>query len=1301
MNNTKNISLESTNVRLTGNVKLVIDSEQSLFLESINSSSSLSSIMFKGFQYNEEISYAANVKNFIDMNYISNDEMYAVKSDNSQLINANFNTAISKLYKYGCYSEASQLINENLRFFAPIYINDKKNLPTNFLIIKHSTEQINETSFRTTSDIIDLLRDGKLIHNFDLKKLNRIFKRSEKSYTYINFDDDENDDSVNMFGIDYTTGLTGLRQYTGFSDLINSETTISEFNNTITNFFGQVNLIFSDIYNIEFAFTDEISDGFSNYTGIYVTAEELATIEELIEHTYPTKFIGTTELRPLTNETSLGYYNKFLSASTGIEIGINQYQELSIKMNINPEPYDRFAIFVNGRIDYELIILPELIDKKIRTTLDNICDEINVNYTGEESTIEASYDNKNNLILRSKNLSNDVISFGTSSNSIEVDNVIFSINNNDKYRFKGSNAKTFISRTLSENARMIRFENQDYIIETIYKFGKLFYYEVDRKIEISLTGSSNKKIEYYDILPEMAIICHPIPHAKLDTSIEDEENFNVLDFDKDAFKLFLLKTVYDENYVGAAEAYFGHSDLTPLEIEEYKLIIVDKINMYFNTISYAKNYLINDINIMDMSSSDVVLHNSFERLKENDLLELRRTNRLHSFIQKWRLDEAVDSYFNPYSLNISLAMRSDNFCSSIMNQFRDIREHTMHWFIIGSGRPPYFTKEFNKFNDQLSYTSRLFDVADIESTTIDFYEDQLTYSSKISENSSVYQFHSSWSTIRYDSLHETSFTVFKGVKYKIDDETLDGFRFAIILKTNEIRETTNGFDIEYIRNDVFKTFTVIVYFYIPEPILTSVEGGIEYFVDRSLLYFSNEIYSSMPSQINFGISNISLDLFNKTIEKTYNGFSKTYEWLIFNDDLGEYMMYVHRGNLGRFKTSFKEILEIGGSLTCDYTQSDDMDSPYFGLKVVFDNIVEITKDGFWCTIATAFTVETEDLDGIDDKFIDDNIVNNQITIDLIAMLVSNQDLINSVNLLYYTKFIAYELFTYNKIVSSSANNIRYQSITLANFATTLNLKLINNPLNFSVIMADGFHAAISLEAIKNGNSAELKQLTNKYFYPMYRYEGKYVPTLKTIYDFRIDENVKPQTINASTIKDYRKFSTILNNDYTTNRLIETYDKSILCDTLTNHKYLISTQDNKEKYLELPWLAFTSERRNLSSVVFNSEETLVDFLVNTNEIQFVDICKFKTTKWLNLLQSKLEENELSIKEFYSHSTGSTIDMQTIYNKSIEWFIKNVFLEIYRIDKIQDQNGTTYEYMIENESIHIFGPFDNDYSITYIR
>ena len=64
--NNKNTALNCTNPRITGNVKIVLDSSGNIFFESINSSQWLSRVIFKGFKYNKTMLYRTNLRNFIN-----------------------------------------------------------------------------------------------------------------------------------------------------------------------------------------------------------------------------------------------------------------------------------------------------------------------------------------------------------------------------------------------------------------------------------------------------------------------------------------------------------------------------------------------------------------------------------------------------------------------------------------------------------------------------------------------------------------------------------------------------------------------------------------------------------------------------------------------------------------------------------------------------------------------------------------------------------------------------------------------------------------------------------------------------------------------------------------------------------------------------------------------------------------------------------------------------------------------------------------------------------------------------------
>ena len=133
---------------------------------------------------------------------------------------------------------------------------------------------------------------------------------------------------------------------------------------------------------------------------------------------------------------------------------------------------------------------------------------------------------------------------------------------------------------------------------------------------------------------------------------------------------------------------------------------------------------------------------------------------------------------------------------------------------------------------------------------------------------------------------------------------------------------------------------------------------------------------------------------------------------------------------------------------------------------------------------------------------------------------------------------------------------------------------------------------------------------------------------------------------------------------------------------------------------LPWIIAPNEVRTpFQSLVFNSPEyvrfnitgkatlydALKDFVINTLNLHSVD--KADLLKFIN------------IKE---NASISTVDNYDIIKVIVEQFILNVFLKIYQIDKIIDEQGNSYDFINIALSLDILNATeDNIYTIIFKR
>ena len=241
--------LATYNPSLTGNIKIIVDSNNDIFLQSIDVNDTLSRRIFKRVGIQENLGYANALLNFMKISSeLSNEKMF----DNSRILRQ----PNSEIY-----------FTEKHTLFAPISINKIEELPDYFVIFKVSNK---------FTDYTDVIKQGNIVKSFDLKnsRLGELFRNTtiprkiiEKDYF--------NPDRYFLCGIDYRYGTNNQYQIF-YNDTGKSNTAI--FNDLVPKF-SELFLISAHYYNLCFLFDDVAQDD-EYYVGYYFynTAEETVKI---------------------------------------------------------------------------------------------------------------------------------------------------------------------------------------------------------------------------------------------------------------------------------------------------------------------------------------------------------------------------------------------------------------------------------------------------------------------------------------------------------------------------------------------------------------------------------------------------------------------------------------------------------------------------------------------------------------------------------------------------------------------------------------------------------------------------------------------------------------------------------------------------------------------------------------------------------------------------------------------------------------------------------------------------------------
>lgn len=126
-------SLTRVNPKLSGNVKITIDSKNDVSLNTLNADDILSKSIYKKYMVTDTSTYARDLYNaFKDIPTTSMFKVFQ-KNDATRILN-NINSQYDMFYSCGCESLISKLYDESLSYLAPLYINET--IPQNFIIIK-------------------------------------------------------------------------------------------------------------------------------------------------------------------------------------------------------------------------------------------------------------------------------------------------------------------------------------------------------------------------------------------------------------------------------------------------------------------------------------------------------------------------------------------------------------------------------------------------------------------------------------------------------------------------------------------------------------------------------------------------------------------------------------------------------------------------------------------------------------------------------------------------------------------------------------------------------------------------------------------------------------------------------------------------------------------------------------------------------------------------------------------------------------------------------------------------------------
>ena len=411
-----------TNVGLTTNIKIMVDSNYSLALDSIDSKPELAVTKLKKVKFNKKNYWDELIKYFYDG--IPASTAYHIKYDEDQeLMGSDFSYQYDEIYQYG----ARNILNnknytEEFEYFAPLWI-QKGKIPKYFVIFRidgPGVISLNKNNFKS-----EILQKMKVVKVFDLTKKTNLGEWIDTNFSEKNnyFPDSplEMDFRSLEFcrwnGINFESG--GYVSNSLFiDDIIDEEKEIFELEKFVFDKFRDLKVVVANILNFSFLFDDEPSTpeykrkwSLNRYLGFYLEDIELVqtvspyitpflrsdvVIQEgniLYSATNEIPFVeGWSDTKPFYVEYNGNYYKveKF-TEKTGRNLVINRKNSVQPQTRVSTIPRYRVEEYAETSATKYRIISD--LDLKGKQNLINK----NFGYINSESILE-DYNN-NPLII--------------------------------------------------------------------------------------------------------------------------------------------------------------------------------------------------------------------------------------------------------------------------------------------------------------------------------------------------------------------------------------------------------------------------------------------------------------------------------------------------------------------------------------------------------------------------------------------------------------------------------------------------------------------------------------------------------------------------------------------------------------------------------------------------------------------------------------------------------------------------------------------------------------------------------------
>ena len=746
-----------TNVGLTTNVKIMVTSDYTLYLDSIDSDIQLSSSQYKKFQFNVGSYYDEVVPNFF--NGLPADIAFKVKYDNDNDIMFNsFDHQFDDTYQMGCRNIIdNKNYIEEFECFAPLYLGSDS-IPKDFVIFRvdgPGLTTLNKDNFK--SEIIDNLKCVKV---FDLTKSSPLGEWIEKNYTknkyfpespfYMDF---RNLEFSSWNGIDYEVG--GYTSKSFFLDsTLQYENTFFDMEKMVYDGFKNNKVIFPNILNLSFLFNDTPATpdslrtwSMNRYMGFYI--DDMENTNNFTPYVLPM----------IKNDVVISSGNLLTSQGSDSPF-VDNWSDIS-------SPY----VEVDG-IFYK-------VEKYLRNT------KPQSSKTKLSNTVYSDEIAPSNQVFYK--IISDIDLSGLTYSSINT--TLVHINSDNSIELV--NGSTLIPEYDTADIWLIDIDNKYHIIK---KVGDIFYIQSD--YAFNMTSDS---FQYW--------INSPDTNYKTTISLDINGNPNLIPFKVYRCKLTDIKD-FDTSIVDTTYSKF--------EYDKSSMVYTDEAKMYntnYDSVNNPKDYedFIVDGKVTNIpSASEYTANGETFRLLNGDLSSIWRKNPIRS---KWGYQNSLSSNDYPYLLNNSFLSEDFNRSTNPFDPIPNRKERNLDYFYtVNSSTYSYsyhslHVESSNKYGIDTTFTFELNKYLDVTHDYFSyFFGKNISFSSGVSNTQK-------WSTFdKGDSIIPNT-TLFRGLKFNLYDvedikssggsdtinlktsNSYQGYKFSIILSKNDWRVTPSKSDI--------------------------------------------------------------------------------------------------------------------------------------------------------------------------------------------------------------------------------------------------------------------------------------------------------------------------------------------------------------------------------------------------------------------------------------------------------------------------------------------------------------------------